>query len=290
MKSSKRKVQDKNPLSASTEMGGQISRAEKKKRRKTHKLKSAKEGTCEREREENNRAKGTHDLETAKGGTCQDTERIRPSDTHSRPGDTRATCQDTEWVRPSDVHSPTGDGRGRDLSGHKKNPTEQHHSLPGDGRRRDLSGHGNKPTKRRTLTSWRQQRNELVRTRNENDRAMCTHFLETGTCQDTQRNRPSGVYSLSGDNRGRNLSGHRKKPTEQRSLTLWRQQRDGLVRTLKETDQATCTHQLETAERGTCRDTKRNRRSNAHSPTGDRGERDLSGHREKPTERRALTN
>ena len=57
-------------------------------------------------------------------------------------------------------------------------------------------------------------------------------------------------YSLPGDGRGRDLSGHRKKLTNQGALTLWRQQREGLVRTWKETDQLRRTHTLETAEGG----------------------------------------
>ena len=44
------------------------------------------------------------------------------------------------------------------------------------------------------------------------------------------------------------LLGHRKKLTEQGTLTLWRRQREGLVRTQKETDQAKLTHFLDTAE------------------------------------------
>ena len=36
---------------------------------------------------ESDRARGTHILEIALGGTSQDTERIRPSEGHSHPGD-----------------------------------------------------------------------------------------------------------------------------------------------------------------------------------------------------------
>ena len=43
--------------------------------------------------------------------------------------------------------------------------------LPGDGRGKDLSGHGKKSTKWGTLTYWRE--------------------TAEGTCQDTERNRPS---------------------------------------------------------------------------------------------------
>jgi hypothetical protein len=54
----------------------------------------------------------------------------------------------------------------------------------------------------------------------------------------------------------RTLARHRKNPRG--SLTLWRQQRKGLVTTRKETDQVRGTHILETAEGGTFQDTERN--------------------------------
>jgi len=54
------------------------------------------------------------------------------------------------------------------------------------------------------------------------------------------------------------FSGHGKKLTEQVTLTSWRQQREGLVRTQKETNQARCTHFLETAEGGAYQDMERN--------------------------------
>jgi hypothetical protein len=151
------------------------------------------------------------------------------------------TCQDMERNRPSMAHSHTGDGRGRDLSGHeKKTDRARHthsletaeegtcqdmerkrlgegHSPTGDGRRRDLSGHGKKSTKRGALTNWRRHRVRIVRTRKETDRGRHTHCLETaegGTYQDTERKRQSKAHSPTGGGRGRDLSGHGKKPTE----------------------------------------------------------------------------
>jgi len=53
------------------------------------------------------------------------------------------------------------------------------------------------------------------------------------------------------------MSGHERKATEQGTLTYWRWQREGLVRTRKESDQVRRTHKLETAEGGTCQDTER---------------------------------
>ena len=173
----------------------------------------------------------------------------------------------------------------------RNRPTEAH-SPTGDSSRRDLSEHVKKPTDRGTLTLWRRQREGLVRTRKENDRPRHTHFLETaegGPCQDTERNRPTETYSPTGDSRGRNLSGHGKKPTDRGALTIWRRQRERLVKTRKETDQPRRTHFLETAEGGPCQDTERNRPTETCSPTGDSRGRDLSGHVKKTTDQGALT-
>jgi hypothetical protein len=58
---------------------------------------------------------------------------------------------------------------------------------------------------------------------------------------------------------------------------------------MKETDQAMCTHQLETAEGETCQDMKTNQLSKVHSLPGDGRGTGLSGHRKKLTERGPLT-
>ena len=92
----------------------------------------------------------THFLELAEGGICQDTERIRQTDAHSHPGDSRGrhlsghrkqidqlmrthcletveggTCKDTERNTPTEAHSLPGDGRGRHFSGHEKQRTDR---------------------------------------------------------------------------------------------------------------------------------------------------------------------
>ena len=137
----------------------------------------------------------------------------RPTRTHCLETTEGGTCQDTERNRPTDVHSHPEDDRGRHLSGHRK-----------------------KQTDRRALTYWRRQREALVRTPKETDRPTCTHILETaegGTCQDTERNRPTDAHSLSGDGRGRHLSGHRKIAAERGALTRWRAQRQRQVGTHK---------------------------------------------------------
>ena len=155
-----------------------------------------------------------------------------------------------------------------------------------------MSRHRKKPTDRGALTTWRRQREGLVRTRKETDRPRRTHILKTaegGTCQDTERNQSTEAHSHPGDGRERDLLRHRKKPTDRGALTNWRWQREGLVRTRKQTDRPRRTHILEAPEGGTCQDSKRNRPTEAHSQTGDGRERDLSGHGNKPTDRGTLT-
>jgi hypothetical protein len=259
--------------------------------------------------------------------------------THFLKRSERESGEETERNRLSEAHSRPGDGRERDLSGHGKKtdrarPTHSLETAEG-GTCQDT---GKKPTEQGPLTPWRWQREGLVRARRVTDRARPTHSLEMAegeTYQDTERNRPSKAYSHPGDRRGSELSGNGKKHTERGRLTSWRQEREGLVRTRKETDQARPTHQLDTAERGTCQDAERNRPSGAHSlssdsrgtdflgqketdrakptysletvgrdlsehgksrpskaysPAGDRRRRDLSGNRKQPTERGPLTN
>ena len=132
-----------------------------------------------------------------------------------------------------------------------------------------MSRYGNKLMEQGSLTSWRWKREGLVKTRKQIDRARHTHSLETaegGTCQDMETNQLSEEYSLSGDSRGSDLSGHRNKPTKIGALTSWRRQGEGL-----------------------CQDTEANRPSEVHSLPGDSRGKDLSGHGNKPTERGALT-
>ena len=119
-----------------------------------------------------------------------------------------------------------------------------------------------------------------------------TYSLETAkgeTCQDRERSWRGEAHSRPGDGRGRDLLGHENKPTDRDTLTFWRQQREGLVRTRKKTDRSRRTHFLETAERGTCQDLETNRLTEAHSHAGDERGRDLSGHGKKSTDRGTLT-
>ena len=59
-------------------------------------------------------------------------------------------------------------------------------------------------------------------------------MAEGGTSQDMERKQPSKRHSHPGDSRGRDRSGHGKKAIKQGTLTLWRQRREGHVRTWKE--------------------------------------------------------
>ena len=72
--------------------------------------------------------------------------------------------------------------------------------------------------------------------------------IRGGICQSTERKRSSEGNSLSGDGRGKDLSGHGKKGAKRWALTLWRQQRERLVRTQNEGDRVRGTHILEIAE------------------------------------------
>jgi len=132
-----------------------------------------------------------------------------------------------------------------------------------------MSGHRKKPTNQGALTDWRSQREGHVRTQKETNQPRGTHILEIterGTYQDTERNQPSKGHSQAGDHtgRGRDKSGHRKKPTKQGALTNWRPQRERHIRTQEETNQARATNTLETTEGGTGQDTERNQPSKGH--------------------------
>ena len=104
----------------------------------------------------------------------------------------------------------------------ERNRLSKEHSHARFDRREDKSGHGKKLTERGALTSWRRQRDEIVRTRKEFDRARGTHVLESaenGTCQGTKRNQLSKGYSLPRDDKGWDMSGHGQKLAEPGALT-----------------------------------------------------------------------
>ena len=73
----------------------------------------------------------------------------------------------------------------------------------------------------------------------ESNQVRGTYKLETiegKTCQNMQRKQLSKGHSLPGDHRGRDSSGHTKKVTKQGALTGWRPQREGFIRTWKESN------------------------------------------------------
>ena len=95
----------------------------------------------------------------------------------------------------------------------ERNRPSEGHSQPGDDKGRELSGHGKKPTTRGALTPCRQQREGLVRTRKETDRARGTHKLESRGCDFSGqgKNRLSegySRYSLPGEHKDKARSGH----------------------------------------------------------------------------------
>ena len=167
------------------------------------------------------------------------------------------SCQETERNQPSEAHSQTGDGKGRDLSGHINKPTDQG-ALTSWRRQRDGFVRTRKETDRERCTHKLEtveggtcqgtERTDRARRTHqlemtgggtcqgtkETDQAMRTHKLEGGTCQDTERNRPSKAHSHAGDGRGRDLSGHGMNVTGRWALTSWRTKREGQVRTCKE--------------------------------------------------------
>ena len=82
---------------------------------------------------------------------------------------------------------------------------------------------------------------DMEKTRLSKVHSRSVETAEEGICQETEKNRPSKEHSPTGDNRGMDLSAHGEKQTERGALTVltsWRRQREreGLVRTQKETD------------------------------------------------------
>ena len=128
----------------------------------------------------------------------------------------------------------------------KRNRARKGYSLSGNRTGGDKSEHRNRPTERGALTSWRPNRERLVRTKKETDRARGTHRLETAsgrTSQDQKEtDRAERTHSLETASGG--ASRNRNNPTERGVLTSWRQHREEQVMTRKESDQARGTHKL----------------------------------------------
>ena len=90
-----------------------------------------------------------------------------------------------------------------------------------------------------------------------------THSLsstEDGISQDTKRKKEENRLSLS--IKGRDKLGHQEKVRKQRILTSCQTQREGQVRTLRESKHMRGTYQLWSIEEGTSQNTKRKQESN----------------------------
>ena len=144
------------------------------------------------------------------------------------------------------------------------------------------------------FTPWRRQKKrkkvKIQRKSTEQGALTLWRPQNKGKGQDMKENPPSKGHSLSGEQRGRDKSGHAKTMTEWGALTLWIPQREGQVKIWEESNQTRGTHKLEITEGGTSQDTERKQPNKGHSLPGDHRERDKSGHRKKATKQGALTN
>ena len=119
-----------------------------------------------RTRKRTDRPRRTHQLETASEGACQDTERNRPTEAHSLPGD----------------------GRGGDLSGHEKKLTERG-ALTSWRRHREGLVRTQKEIARAKHTHLLETASGGTCQYTERNQPIEAHPLETasgGTCQGTQ--------------------------------------------------------------------------------------------------------
>ena len=130
----------------------------------------------------------THSLETAEGVTRQDTERNRPIEAHSPPGDgSDQRDLSGHGKKPTDRGALTSWRRQRPeglvRTGQEIDQTTERGTLTNSRRQREglvrAQQEPDQTTERGTLTNSRQQREGLVRTRKEIDQARRTHFLET---------------------------------------------------------------------------------------------------------------
>ena len=133
-----------------------------------------------RTQNESHQRRRSHLLEAEEGGACQNTERIRPrkaiTNWRQRMEELVRTRRQTDRARRTHFLETTEGGTCQDV---ERNRSSEMYSPTGNSGRSKLSGHGKKYSERGTLTSWRQQREELVRTWKEIDRARHTHFLKT---------------------------------------------------------------------------------------------------------------
>src|SRR5260221_435352 len=101
--------------------------------------------------------------------------------------------------------------------------------------------------------------------------------------------RASKGHVQGGEGRGWDWSEHRKKESQQGTLTSWRGQSLGLVRTWKANKPARDTHSLERAEVGIGQNMESKQTSKGHSQTGERKVCDCSEHENKKSQQGTLT-
>src|SRR5260221_376429 len=166
------------------------------------------------------------------------------------------------------------------------------HSHAGEGRGWDWSENGKQTSQQGTLTCWRGQRLGLVRKWKANKPARDTHKLEraeVGIGQNMESKQASKGHSLAGEGRGWDWSEYGKQTSQQGTLTCWRGQRLGLVRTWKATKPARDTHKLERAEVGIGQNMESKQASKGHSQTREGRGWDWSEHGKQTSQQGALT-
>jgi hypothetical protein len=183
-------------------------------------------------------------------------------DTHFLSSANGRTSQDTERKRECEGRPRTVECRRKDKSGHKRKRESEkargtHFLSSSDG--------------------WTSQ--DL--TPRESKRARGAYFLSSadeGTSQDTHKKRESEAHSLPVKHRCMDMSGHQKKPRGPEALTPCRIQREGQVRTTRESERARETHQLSSTVGRISRDTMKGRESEGHSPPVECRQKNISGH------------
>src|SRR5260221_323318 len=132
----------------------------------------------------------------------------------------------------------------------------------------------------------------MARPRRAMRQARDTQYLESvevGIGKNMESKQASKGHSLAGEGRGWDWSEHRKQTSQQGTLTTWRGQRLGLVRTWKANKPARDTHMLERAEVGIGQNIESKQASKGHSQTGEGSGWDLSEHRKRTSQQRTLT-
>jgi hypothetical protein len=217
---------------------------------------------------------GTHKLKGVQGGSSQEMQRKQARNRHLHPGEGTGTIKSGNAnlkKQASDGHSLSGEVTGMVKSGNGKKGSKQRALTSW---RRHIEGQVRrwKESERQVLTLWRGHREGQVRKFKESERAMGAHELERAegvSSKEIQRKRVSSGHSLSGESTGWVKSENAKKASKQRALTLWRGHREGQVRKCTESEAATGTHGLESAQGRSSQETQRKRASSGNSLSGE---------------------